>query len=118
MADQLCTPTDLAGLLDQDLDTFRATLVIDAATALVQSLVGQRIAQIYPSGSQELQLARAAVLSLAARAYADAPSALGDYQAAYEVAAAAMETSPQLRAALRLQYERRAALVQAGSDVP
>lgn len=41
MADQLITPTELAGHLQQDLDTATATLVIEAATAAVQGACGR-----------------------------------------------------------------------------
>lgn len=112
MADQLCTPTDLAALLDKDLYTEQAIVVIEAATAVVQSLVGERIVGAYPPESAELQLARATVLSLAVRGYTDPPGL--DYEAAYEVAAVVMKGCPHWRAALRLQYDRRAALAETG----
>lgn len=47
MADQLCTPTDLASLLQQDLDASTATLLVECATAVVQEAAGgQRIVQV------------------------------------------------------------------------
>lgn len=46
MADQLCTPEDLAALLQQDLDLATATVVIEAATAVVQAAAGQRIVEV------------------------------------------------------------------------
>jgi len=186
MADMLATPEDLASLLQQDLDTATATLVIEAATAVVQAACGQRIVQVvddeselmgttdswlplpqrpvtavasvtvdghpvtdwarfgsrlfrrdgwascphvpssvvvvnthgYPPGSQELQLARSAVLSLAAGAYA-APAGVAreqidDYSVQYEAASAALEASPALKASLRRQYGQRGGLVRVG----
>ena len=192
MADQLASPSDLASLLQQDLDAATATLVLEAATAVVQSLVGQRIVEVvgdtatllgttdgwlylpqrpvsavtsvtldgdpvtegtttgtyrrfgsrlwrdcgwatchtepstvvvvythgYATGSQELQLARSAVLSLARGAYSNptgvSREAIDDYSVAYEVASAAVEASPFLKAALRRQYGRRGGLVRIG----
>jgi hypothetical protein len=49
MADQLCTPEQLASALQQDLDTATANLWINAATAVVQAAAGnppQRILQV------------------------------------------------------------------------
>jgi len=46
MADQLATPSDLASLLQQDLDASTANLVIECATAVVQAVTGQRIVQV------------------------------------------------------------------------
>lgn len=47
MADQLATPADLAALLQQDLDLATATLVLEAATAVVQEVAGrQRLVQV------------------------------------------------------------------------
>lgn len=46
MADQLATPADLASLLQQDVDTATATLLIEASTAVVQAVTGQRIIQV------------------------------------------------------------------------
>lgn len=47
MADQLCTPADLASLLQQDLDASTATLLVECATAVVQEAAGlQRIVQV------------------------------------------------------------------------
>lgn len=44
MADQLATPSDLASLLQKDVDTASATLVVEACTAVVQTAAdGQRI---------------------------------------------------------------------------
>lgn len=47
MADQLCTPEDLASALQSDLDLATATLWIEAATAVVQQAAGnQRIVRV------------------------------------------------------------------------
>lgn len=44
MADQLATPSDLASLLQKDVDTASATLAVEVCTAVVQAAVdGQRI---------------------------------------------------------------------------
>lgn len=46
MADLLATPSDLASLLQQDVDTATATLLLETATGIVQATVGQRIVQV------------------------------------------------------------------------
>jgi hypothetical protein len=46
VADRLATPEDLASLLQQDVDTASATLALEAATAVVQAVTGQRIVQV------------------------------------------------------------------------
>jgi hypothetical protein len=46
MADMLATPSDLASLLQQNVDTATATLLIETATAVVQAICGQRIVQV------------------------------------------------------------------------
>lgn len=47
MADQLATPADLASLVQGDVDTSTATLLIEMATAVVQQAAGgQRIVQV------------------------------------------------------------------------
>lgn len=47
MADQLCTPADLASALQSDLDTATATLWIEIGTAIVQAAAdGQRIIEV------------------------------------------------------------------------
>jgi hypothetical protein len=47
VADQLCTPSDLASLLQQDLDASTALLLVECATAVVQSAAGgQRIVRV------------------------------------------------------------------------
>jgi hypothetical protein len=45
-ADRLATPEDLASLLQQNVDTATATLLIETATATVQAMAGQRIVQV------------------------------------------------------------------------
>jgi hypothetical protein len=64
----------------------------------------------YPAGSQKLQLARKAVLSLARGAYANPGSAsreqIDDYAVQYEVMQAEMDASPFLVGALKRQYSR------------
>lgn len=196
MADQLCTPEDLASALQQDLDASTANLWVDVATAVVQEAAGgQRILQViadaanltgttdswldlpqtpvtavasvtldgvaltagtpgsatttyrlrgnrlfrydgwqtyigepsnvvvvnthgYAAGSQGLQLARGAVIGLAKVAYVNVSGAsreqIDDYSVAYDAVNAAMEASPNLKAALRRQYGRRAGLVRIG----
>jgi hypothetical protein len=213
MADQLATPADLASLLQQDLDSSTATLLIECATAVVQQVSGgQRIVQVvgdscsvlsttdswlslpqipvttvtsvvldgvtltantdykvfgdklwrrfgwqnnmgwswgwdwnwrpsyadngtpytgqepslsvitythgYAAGSQDLQLARSAVLSLARSAYTNpsgvSSESIDDYHVSYNAMAAAMETTPFVKAALRKKYGRRAGLVRIG----
>lgn len=46
MADMLASPSDLASLLQQDVDTATATLLLEAATAVVQATAGQRLVQV------------------------------------------------------------------------
>jgi len=47
MADQLATPADLASLLQQDVDTATATLLLECATAVVQEAAGgQRLLEV------------------------------------------------------------------------
>lgn len=47
MADQLASPSDLASLLQKDVDTASATLAIEVCTAVVQAAAdGQRIVQV------------------------------------------------------------------------
>lgn len=193
MADQLCTPEQLASALQQDLDASTANLWINAGTAVVQNAAGQRIIQVvgdtmtligtteswlhlpewpvtavtsvtldgtvltlgaadsggttyrvhgsrlwrgdgwqtycgepstvvvvnthgYASGSQGLEFGRSCVLGLAKLAYSNpsgaAREAIDDYSVVFEAMSAAMEASPNLKAALRRQYGRRAGLVK------
>jgi hypothetical protein len=46
VADQLATPEDLASRLQSDLDRATATVLIEAATAVVQAVAGQRIVEV------------------------------------------------------------------------
>jgi hypothetical protein len=47
MADQLATPEDLASLLERDdVDEYKATMLIECATAVVQAAAGQRIVEV------------------------------------------------------------------------
>lgn len=46
MADQLATPSDLASLMQSDLDLSTATLLVEIGTAIVQATVGQRLVQV------------------------------------------------------------------------
>ena len=46
MADQLATPEDLAARLQSDLDLATAEVLIEAATAVVQAVTGQRIVEV------------------------------------------------------------------------
>lgn len=72
----------------------------------------------YATGAQELQMARSAVLSLAAGVYTGTPGAVSesidDYSISYEAMAARMESAPFLKAALNKKYGRRAGLVRIG----
>lgn len=193
MADQLCTPADLASYLQSDLDASTATLLVECATAVVQEATGgQRILQVvgdtatligltdswldlpqipvtavasvtldgtavtagsvatttnwkrfgnrlwrgdgwatyvdapsevvvvnthgYATGAQQLQLARKAVLELAAVPYSNPDGAssvrIDDYAAMYDAMSRQMTDS--LRGALRRQYGRRGGLVRIG----
>lgn len=190
MADQLCTPEDLASLLQKDLDAYLATMLVECGTAVVQEAAGnQRIVQVvddpgeimgttdswlqlpqlpvtavsdvtidgdaltlgtdykrfgsrlwrscgwaacwtepsaitfvtthgYAAGSQGLQFARSAVLSLIRTVY-DNPTAytreaIDDYSVAYDAMTAAMEANPNLRAALLRRYGITAGIVRIG----
>lgn len=72
----------------------------------------------YAAGAQELQLGRGACLSLAKGQFSNASGvqseSIDDYNVAYQAMSAQMEASPYLKAALRRQYGRRAALVRLG----
>lgn len=47
MADQLATPGDLAALLERDdLDLYKATMLVECGTAVVQAIAGQRIVEV------------------------------------------------------------------------
>ncbi len=41
MADQLCEPEDLASLLEQDLDAYKAVMLVECSTAVVQATCDQ-----------------------------------------------------------------------------
>lgn len=41
MADMLCEPEDLASLLEQDLDAYKAIMLVECATAIVQATCDQ-----------------------------------------------------------------------------
>jgi len=70
----------------------------------------------YPDGDQRLQLARSAVLALAAVAYGNPSGAtseqIDDYAVRYEAAAAKLEAAPTLVALLQRQYGRPVGSVQ------
>lgn len=72
----------------------------------------------YASGSQDLQLARNASLSLCKGAYTNpggvSSEKIDDYEVMFERMSAQMEASPYLKAALKRKYGRRAALVRIG----
>lgn len=47
MADQLASPEDLASLLERDdIDAYKATMLVECGTAVVQACVGQRIVEV------------------------------------------------------------------------
>lgn len=72
----------------------------------------------FPAASQDLQLGRGAVISIAKLAYANVSGVksekIDDYAVVYEAAAAAMEASPHLSKALAKKYGRRGGLVRLG----
>lgn len=72
----------------------------------------------YPTGAQELQLGRSAVLSLAATGYNNPTGAtsehIDDYSVSFDAMSARMEASTFLKAQLRKQYGRRAGVVRIG----
>jgi len=72
----------------------------------------------YAAGSQDLQLARGAVLSLAKGQFTNASGvqseSIDDYNVTYQAMSASLEASPYLKAALRRKYGRRGALVRLG----
>jgi hypothetical protein len=60
MADQLCTPSDLASWLQRDLDASTATLLVECATAVVQEAAGnQRIVQVVDDTAELIGLSDA-----------------------------------------------------------
>lgn len=84
------------------------------------SAVGLVYTHGYAAGSQDLELARSAVLSLSSAAYANPSGAVSeeidDYKVAYERASAAMDAAPHLAMALRRKYGRPAGLVRIGGS--
>jgi hypothetical protein len=72
----------------------------------------------YATGSQELQLARSAVLSLAKGQFTNPggvqSESIDDYNVSYNAMVAQMEASPFLKASLRKKYGRRAGLARLG----
>lgn len=71
MADRLATPEDLASLLERDdLDAYKAGLLIEVATAVVQEAAGQRIVRassevlLEPSPGRWLWLPQLPVVSV------------------------------------------------------
>lgn len=57
MADQLCTPEDLASLLQKDLDAYQAIMLIECSTAVVQEAAGnQRIVQVVDDPGETMGL--------------------------------------------------------------
>lgn len=55
MADMLCTPEDLASLLERDLDAFKAIMLIECATGVVQEAAGnQRIVQVVDDTGEQM----------------------------------------------------------------
>jgi hypothetical protein len=56
MADQLCAPEDLASLLEMDLDAYKATMLVEAGTAVVQATAGQPPQRIVEVVDDEITL--------------------------------------------------------------
>jgi len=46
MADMLATPTELAGKLQRDVDTYSATQALEQATGSIQDVLGQTVLQV------------------------------------------------------------------------
>ena len=87
MADQLATPEDLASLLGRDdLDAYKATMLIECATAVVQEAAGQRIVRatstvtLEPSPGRWLWLPQIPVVSVASVTLDGTSLAAGDYK--------------------------------------
>jgi hypothetical protein len=70
----------------------------------------------YADGAQELQLGRGAALSLARGLFVNADGVvreqIDDYAVAYDLAAAALDAKPSLKALIRKQYGPKAAMVR------
>lgn len=90
-----------------------------------QILYGQDLPQVngvyshgFADGSQDLQLARAAGISILKGVYGNptgaTSEAIDDYSVSYELLAVQLEASPYLKAALRSKYGRRAGIVRVG----
>jgi hypothetical protein len=55
MADMLCTPKDVASLLERDLDAFKTIMLVECGTAVVQEAAGnQRIVQVVADTGEQL----------------------------------------------------------------
>ena len=87
MADQLATPEDLASLLGRDdLDAYKATMLIECATAVVQEVAGQRIVQasstvtLEPGPGRWLWLPQIPVVLVESVSLDGTALASGDYQ--------------------------------------
>lgn len=72
----------------------------------------------WAAGSQELQVARGAVLSLAKGQFSNpsgvASESIDDYSVNFQAMSSSMDATPYLKAALRRRYGRRAGLVRLG----
>jgi hypothetical protein len=77
MGDQLASPSDLASLLQRDLDTASATLAIEVTTAVIQAACGGRrivrvvddSEEIWGSTDKVLRLKNAPIVSVASVTY-------------------------------------------------
>lgn len=56
MADQLCEPEDLAALLESDLDAYKAIMLVEAGTAVVQATTGRPPQRILEVADDEITL--------------------------------------------------------------
>lgn len=55
MADRLCTPEDLASLLEKDLDAYKAIMLVECATAVVQEAAGgQRLVLVEDDPGEQI----------------------------------------------------------------
>lgn len=72
MADMLATPTELAGKLQRDVDTYSATQALEQATGCLQDLLGQHVLQVlddvaeFDGGERVLWLPQRPVLAVGA----------------------------------------------------
>lgn len=88
-----------------------------AATSYEPSKVTVTYDHGYPEGDRGLELARSAVLVLAAGSAAGSGvlrESIDDYRVAYQEMATRMEAAPHMRKALRRRYGRGAGLVRLG----